>query len=336
MINVGIIGFGYWGPNIVRNIMSIENMKVLQIADVNNDRLKQANKLYPSVILTKDPKNIFENKKIDAVIIATPVSTHFELAYNSLCAGKHTLVEKPLASSSEECLKLIDIADKNKLVLQVDHTFPYTEAVKKIKFLLKSNSLGNLLYYDSVRINLGLFQNDINVIGDLAIHDLSILDFLMGKQPISIVANGMAHHSGQNENIAYVTLIYDDNFIANIHVNWLSPIKIRKILIGCDKKMIVYNDLEPAEKIKIYDKGILSQRDSKQTYQMRVGYRLGDVNSPHLENTEALYAVLDHFKNCISKQSIPITDGLSGLRVIKIIEAATYSMENSGIPVSIS
>ena len=193
--------------------------------------------------------------------------------------------------------------------------------------------MGNLLYYDSVRINLGLFQNDVNVIGDLAIHDISILDYLIGESPNFVVANGVAHHAGQKENIAYITLLYDKNFIANIHVNWLSPIKIRKILIGCDKKMIVFDDLELVEKVKIYDKGIASQKDSEQAYQMRVGYRTGDVNSPHIESTEALHSLLEHFKKCIINHSNPITDGNSGLRVVKVIEAATNSMENYGKPI---
>ena len=333
MINVGLIGFGYWGPNIVRNIMPIEDMNILCIADLNADRLKQAQKLYPSVAVTKNSEDIMNNKKINAVIIATPLASHFTLASNALKAGKHILVEKPLANSSDECSRLIDIARRRNLVLQVDHTFPFTGAIKKIKSLLQSKSLGKLLYYDSVRINLGLFQNDVNVIGDLAIHDISILDFLIGEDPNFVVANGMAHNSEQKENIAYVTLLYDKNFIANIHVNWLSPIKIRKILIGCDKKMIVYDDLELVEKVKIYDKGILSQKDSEQAYQMRVGYRTGDVNSPHIESTEALYSLLEHFKKCVMNNSNPITDGNSGLRVVKIIEAATASMGNLGKPV---
>ncbi len=335
MIYVGVVGFGYWGPNIVRNIMSLEDIEVLCIADQNIDRIKQVKKLYPSILVTQDFNDLLVNKKINAIVIATPVATHFELAYKSLKSGKHTLVEKPLASSSDECLKLIDLANRKNLVLQVDHTFPFTSAVKKIKSLLENQSLGNILYYDSVRINLGLFQNDVNVIGDLAIHDISILDFLMDKQPKSVVANGVAHHFGQKENIAYITLIYDSNFIANIHVNWLSPIKIRKILIGGDKKMIVYDDLEPVEKIKIYDKGVLSQKDIKQAYQMRVGYRLGDVHSPHLQNVEALNSLIKHFKSCIINKSRPLTDGLSGLKVVKIIEAATLSMKNAGKPVSL-
>ena len=333
MINVGLFGFGYWGPNIVRNIMSIEDMNILCISDLNADRLKQAQKLYPNITVTKNSEDIMLNKKIDAVIIATPLASHFNLASKALMAGKHTLVEKPLANSSDECSRLIDIAKRSNLVLQVDHTFPFTGAIKKIKSLLQSESLGKLLYYDSVRINLGLFQNDVNVIGDLAIHDISILDYLIGENPNFVVANGIAHHAGQKENIAYVTLLYDKNFIANIHVNWLSPIKIRKILIGCDKKMIVFDDLELVEKVKIYDKGILSQEDSEQAYQMRVGYRTGDVNSPHIESTEALQSLLEHFKKCIMNHSNPITDGNSGLRVVKVIEAATNSMENFGKPV---
>ena len=332
MINLGVIGFGYWGPNIVRNIMSIEGMKVLQIADLNAERLLSAKKNYPNISITEDLNDILNNKKINSVIIATPVSTHFKIAYDALKSGKNILVEKPLASSSDECLKLIELAERKNLILQVDHTFPYTEAVKKIKLLLDENTLGNILYFDSVRINLGLFHNDVSVIEDLAVHDISILDYLIIKKPKSVIANGVAHVKGQKENIAYITLIYDDKFIANIHVNWLSPVKVRKTLIGCDKKMVVYDDLEPIEKIKIYDKGIKSDLDYKQINEMRVGYRLGDMYSPQLKNVEALNSLLNHFKDCIVNQSTPITDGLSGLRVVKTIESATKSMNNNGRP----
>jgi predicted dehydrogenase len=330
MINIGVIGYGYWGPKIVRNLMKIDDFVIIKIVDLDDQNLLKAKKLYPRLLLSNDINDIINDKNINAVIIATPVSTHFHMAKAALNAGKHTLVEKPLASTSEECKILIDLADKNKLILQVDHIFPYTGAINKIKSLFEEKSLGEPLYYDSVRINLGIFQNDVNVIWDLAVHDLSILDYLFDVEPISLIANGVAHIKKQKENIAYLTLNYQNNFMVNIHVNWLSPVKIRKILIGCDKKMVVYNDLEPTEKIKVYNKGLTENNSSTNLYDMRVGYRLGDIWAPQLDLTEGLYKMLEHFKYCINFDKTPMTSALSGLKVVKIMEAATRSMNNDG------
>ena len=330
MINIGVIGYGYWGPKIVRNIMKIDGFMITKIVDLNKQNLLRAKKLYPRLVLSNDYNDIIKDKNTDAVVIATPVSTHFHLAKAALNAMKHTLVEKPLASTSEECKNLIDLAHTNKLILQVDHIFPYTGAISKIKSLFEDKSLGMPLYYDSVRINLGLFQNDVNVIWDLAVHDLSILDYLFEIEPVSLIANGVAHIKGQKENIAYLTLNYPNNFMVNIHVNWLSPVKVRKILIGCDKKMIVYDDLEPTEKVKVYNKGLTENNHSSNLYDMRVGYRLGDIWAPHLDLTEGLYKMLEHFRYCINLNKKPMTSALSGLKVVKIMEAATRSMDNNG------
>ena len=330
MIGVGIVGLGYWGPNLLRNFAECDGAQVRGVCDLRPDRLTTAAARYPSIEVTRDIAALLRNPAIDAVVIATPVSTHFELAMAALAAGKHVLVEKPLAASSDQGRRMIEEAERRRLVLMVDHTFVYTSAVRKIAGLVSGGELGDLYYYDSVRVNLGLFQHDVNVIWDLAVHDLSIMDHVLGSQPRAVSATGMSHVAGGHENIAYLTLFFDNRLIAHIHVNWLAPVKVRRTLIGGSQRMIVYDDLEPSEKIKVYDKGITVSSDPESVYQMLVGYRAGDMWAPRLDAAEALKTEVAHFVDCIVNGTQPITDGASGLRVVSLVEAASASMEARG------
>ena len=335
MINIGVIGYGYWGPNLVRNFAETKDTRVTFVCDRRADRLKLVQSRYPTVSVNEDPIELINSPQVDAVVISTPVSTHFELAVQALRAGKHVLVEKPMTSTVEEGEKLLEEASKANRVLMVDHTFIYTTAVIKIKELVTSGAMGQLLYYDSVRVNLGLFQHDVNVLWDLAVHDLSIMDFILGEQPEAISATGVAHLNNQPEDVAYITCYLANNLIAHFHVNWMAPVKIRRTLIGGDKQMIVYDDLEPSEKIKIYDKGVSLSGGAEGVYQMLVSYRSGDMWAPNLASTEALKAEAAHFVDCISNGKLPQTDGEMGLRVVKILEAADKSMANRGQPIQL-
>jgi predicted dehydrogenase len=300
---------------------------------------------YPGVETFTDPLALIANPAIDAVAIVTPVSSHYELALQALAAGKHVLVEKPLASTAAQAARLVEEADRRGLVLSVDHTFVYTGAVRKMRELVETDQLGDIYYYDSVRVNLGLFQHDVNVIWDLAVHDLAIMDHVLAEHPVAVAATGMSHVPGSPENIAYLTLFFESRLIAHIHVNWLAPVKVRQTLVGGSRKMIVYDDLEPSEKIKVYDKGITVNGDQagngsgngNARYQMMVGYRTGDVWSPQLDiATEALSLELRHFVGCIQDNTTPLVDGHAGLRVVRLLEAATESMRQSGRPVDLA
>ncbi|AFZ02034.1 Gfo/Idh/MocA family protein [Calothrix sp. PCC 6303] len=330
MINIGVIGYGYWGPNLVRNFSEIPGIEVTTVSDFKPELLAKVGGRYPKIKLTRDCRDIFNDPEIDAVAIATPVSTHFELALAALQAGKHVLVEKPMTVSSEQAMRLIDEAEKRNLVLMVDHTFVYTGAVRKMRDLVVTNALGDIYYYDSVRVNLGLFQHDVNVIWDLAVHDLSIMNYVLPSQPYAVSATGMSHVPGEPENIAYLTLFFAGNLMAHIHVNWLAPVKVRRTLIGGSQKMIVFDDLEPSEKLKIYDKGITLNGNNESVYQMMIGYRTGDMWSPHLDMTEALRTEGLHFIDCIQTGNRPITDGEAGLQIVRILEGATQSMKQQG------
>lgn len=330
MINIGVIGYGYWGPNLVRNFIEMPGVQVKTVSDFNPELLAKAQARYPVIQVTKDCRDIFTDPQIDAVAIATPVSTHFELALAALQAGKHVLVEKPMTTTSEQAKRLIEEAEKRNLVLMVDHTFVYTGAVRKMHDLIATNSLGDIYYYDSVRVNLGLFQHDVNVIWDLAVHDLSIMNYVLPCQPYAVSATGISHVPGEPENLAYLTLFFEKNLIAHINVNWLAPVKIRRTLIGGSQRMIVYDDLEPSEKLKIYDKGITVNGNSESVYQMMIGYRTGDMWSPKLDVAEALKTEGLHFIDCIQKGDRPLTDGEAGLRIVKILEAATQSLKKQG------
>ena len=330
MIGVGIIGLGYWGPNLLRNVADLPGARLVCASDLQPDRLAVTAARYPGIRTTRDAADLIQDPAVDAVAIATPVSTHFDLAMAALEAGKHVLVEKPLSSSCEEGRRLIEEAERRRLVLMVDHTFVYTGAVRKIAALVSSGELGELYYYDSVRVNLGLFQHDVNVIWDLAVHDLSIMDHVLPLKPRAVSATGMSHVAGGHENIAYLTLFFENNFIAHIHVNWLAPVKVRRTLIGGSQRMIVYDDLEPSEKIKVYDRGITVNSHPENVYEMLVGYRSGDMWAPRLEPAEALKTEITHFLDCIERGARPITDGVSGLRVLELVEAASESMASRG------
>ncbi len=335
MINIGVIGYGYWGPNLVRNFAETKDAQVVFVSDKKSDRLNLVKSRFPSVQVSEDPIDLINSPDVDAVVISTPVSTHFDLSMKALQMGKHVLVEKPMTSTVAEGEKLLEAAAKANKVVMVDHTFIYTPAVIKIKELITSGEMGRLLYYDSVRINLGLFQHDVNVLWDLAVHDLSIMDFILGEQPGAVSATGIAHLKGQPEDIAYITCYLQNNLIAHFHVNWMAPVKVRRTLIGGDKQMIVYDDIEPSEKIKIYDKGVSLTGGAEGVYQMLVSYRSGDMWAPHLATTEALKTEAAHFIDCVINNRKPQTDGEMGLRIVKILEAANQSMAKRGQPVQI-
>ena len=334
MIGIGIIGYGYWGPNLVRNFSEAAGAAVRGVCDLQPSRLQRAAARHPGLTTTRQAQELIDDPNIDAVAIATPVSTHFDLAMRALRAGKHVLVEKPLTSTSDEAKQLLDEAAARGLVLMVDHTFVYTGAVRTIKDIVAKGDLGEVYYYDSVRVNLGLFQHDVSVVWDLAVHDLSILDYVLPNRPASVSATGMNHVAGEPENIAYLTLFFPDSLIAHFHVNWLAPVKVRRTLIGGARKMIVYDDIEPSEKIKVYDRGIsVTDAGVEGVYKMLVSYRTGDMWAPRLDATEALSLEAAHFVACIEGTEQPLTDGHAGLRVVRILEAATASMRQQGRPV---
>jgi len=334
-VRIGVVGYGYWGPNLVRNFGDLSDASVAAVADSRPERLDVARRRCPGAELYADPHALITSPAVDAVVIATPVATHFELAYAALRAGKHVLVEKPLASSSAQARALIAEAAARGLVLMVDHTFVYTPAVRRIRELVAAGELGELYYYDSVRVNLGLFQHDVSVLWDLAVHDLSIMDFVLGRRPTALSATGVAHVTGKPENIAYLTMFFEDRLIGHVHVNWLAPVKIRRTLIGGSRRMIVFDDLETSEKIKVYDKGISVDRNSEKLYQALIGYRTGDMWAPQLPVTEALLTEATQFVDCIRTGRTPDTDGEAGLRVVRLLEAATISMAQHGKPVAI-
>jgi len=328
MINIGVIGYGYWGPNIVRNFMGHSDCHVTAVCDENPAALERARKLYPSLELWSAAEVMLRSPKLDAVAVITPVSTHYPFARMALEHGKHVFVEKPFTLNSDEARQLIDLADARNLIIMVDHTFLFTGAVQKMIEVVEAGDLGSLLYYDSTRVNLGLFQHDVNVVWDLAPHDLSIMDYLVPGQAQALVATGMSHYNG-HEDVAYITVYYPDSMIAHFNVNWLSPVKVRMTLLGGERKMLVWNDLEPDEKIKIYDKGI----DVKQpgdVYNLLVSYRSGDMVAPRVPQIEALKAETRYFIDCIQQNQQPHNNGQAGLRVVKMLEAADRSIQERG------
>lgn len=328
MINVGVIGFGYWGPNIVRNFSAIEGAKVVAVCDQGEQSFNRARKAYPNINVSRDCCELLNSPDIDAIAVITPVSTHFDLAKKVLENGKHVFVEKPFTATVAQATELIELAAKKNLTIMVDHTFIFTGAVRKIKQLVDESVLGDLYYYDSMRVNLGLFQSDVNVIWDLAPHDFAIMDYLVKEEPVALTANGKAHVNGL-EDTAYVTVYFNNNLIAHFNVNWLSPVKVRTTLIGGEKKMAVWNDLEADEKIKVYDRGI-EVNNKEGMYKMLVNYRSGDMWSPKVEQLEALKLETEYFVRCIMNSETPINDGQAGLRVVKLLEACDQSLKNSG------
>src|SRR5690606_13505723 len=330
MINIGVIGYGYWGPNLVRNFAELEGANVAAVADLDPKKLEVVKRRYPSAKVTTRVQELLEDPSIHAIAVATPVNTHYELGMAALRAGKHLWVEKPMTETIEQGNELVEEAQKRNLVLLVDHTFIYTGAVRKMHEIVKAGELGKMLYYDSVRVNLGLFQRDVNVISDLAVHDFAILDFLLGEHPVAVSASGINHFPGTPENLAFITLFYDSGLIAHCNVSWLAPVKVRQILVGGSKKMIVYDDLESSEKLKIYDKGVSFTDDPAQIHEMRVGYRTGDMWAPKLDGAEALRVEGEHFVDRIRNGQPPASDGRFGVRVVEVIDAATDSMPRRG------
>ncbi|MDQ1707265.1 MAG: hypothetical protein QOJ88_476 [Pyrinomonadaceae bacterium] len=336
MIKIAVIGYGYWGPNLVRNFMEAPGSTVVAVCDLRPERLTSLSVRYPTITTTTDCNQLFANPDVDAIVVATPVSSHFELAMAALRADKHVLIEKPIAANAEQALELIAEAANRKRMLMVDHTFVYTSAVRKIRELITANALGDIYYYDAVRVNLGLFQHDVNVIWDLAIHDLSIMDYVLPAKATAVSATGISHIPGQPENVAYITLFFDNPQIAHVHVNWLTPVKVRHTLIGGSEKMILYDDLEPSEKVKIYDKGVTLSQSAEAVYEMLVSYRSGDMWAPRLDATEALQTEALHFIDCIENDKQPETDGQAGLRLVRIVEAAEKSLRARGQLVEIN
>lgn len=335
MINVGVIGYGYWGPNLVRNFVANQETAVAMVCDRDQDRLAKVRALYPAIRLTTSVDELIRDAAVDAVIISTPVESHFPLAMAALKAGKHVLVEKPMASTSSQARQLIDEAGRRGLVLAVDHTFVFTAAVRKMHEIIRTDAFGKVRYYDSTRVNLGLFQHDVNVLWDLAVHDLSIMHYILASSPVAVSATGQSHRSDQPEYAAFLTVFFCDETIAHINVNWLSPVKIRRTLVGGERQMIVYDDLETSEKLKIYDKGITVTETPEQVHKLLISYRTGDLWSPNLPATEALAVEAKHFAACINGEETPYAGGEAGLEIVRILEAANESIRNRGAPVSL-
>lgn len=328
MIRVGVIGYGYWGPNIVRNLHGLESTRVEMVCDKSPKALARVRKAYPGVRTASDPAEVLHSSEIDAVAVITPVWTHYELAKMALENGKHVFIEKPFTSNSKQAEELIELAARKNLKIMVDHTFLFTGAVKKIRELTESGALGDLYYYDSLRVNLGLFQHDVSVIWDLAPHDLAIMDHVIKGEPEAIVATGEKHLNGV-EDVAFMTIYFPRNVIAHINVNWLSPVKIRTTLIGGQKKMLVWNDLVADEKVRVYDKGV-DITSGEGIRDLLVSYRTGDMWAPQVEQLEALHVELGYFADCIANDKTPFNDGHAGLRVVRMLEAAEASIQKRG------
>ena len=328
VVKFGVVGYGYWGPNVVRNLDRLDEADVVAVCDKSPAARRKVAKAYPDVLVTDDARDIMSLPDIDAIAVVTPVWTHYELAKAALQNGKHIFVEKPFTTNAAQAEELIELATRKNLKIMVDHTFLFTGAVQKIKQLLQEGALGKLYYYDSTRVNLGLFQHDVNVVWDLAPHDLSIIDHLISQTPEAISATGQTHLNG-HEDVAFITLYFPDKVIAHINVNWLSPVKVRTTLIGGEKKMLVWNDLEADEKIKIYDKGV-NIKTKEGLYNLLVHYRSGDMWAPQIEQVEALTRELSYFVECIAKDKKPMNDGEAGLRVVRMLEAANASIRKRG------
>jgi len=327
-MDIGIIGLGYWGPNLVRNFLSNPTVKRVYGCDKNPARLRFIEEKFSNVILTSDHQQLLQNPSIELIAIAIPVAYHYSVAKQALEAGKHIWVEKPFTASSQEAEELIELAEKKNLRIFVDHTFIYTGAVRKIKETVDKGELGDVIYFDSVRVNLGLFQHDVNVVWDLAPHDLSIMDYVLGKKVKAVCANGIANYYN-HENIAHLSLYFEDNCFAHFHVNWTSPVKIRRMLVGGKKKMLMFDDMENLEKIKIYDSGV-ELENQEGIYNALVQYRIGDMYSPKVSQSEALSLAVKECIDAIQQKRKPLTSGIEGLKVVKILEASEQSIKNRG------
>lgn len=325
----GVLGYGYWGPNLVRNLNLFENTRVKMVADIKNEKLHSLKKLYPHIHVTTDPDIVLNDREIEAVVIATPVSMHFQLAQKALQKGKHVLLEKPMTSTLREAEMLAETAAAKNLTLMVDHTFLYNGVIHKLKDLIMKKELGNIQYIDSTRVNLGLFQTDINVMWDLASHDISIIHYLLNEKPYSVNAYGISHTNNSIENIAYILMNYRSGLIAHIHCSWSSPVKVRQMLIGGDKKMLIYNDIEPTEKIKIYDSGYRI-KDDEHKQSILVDYRTGDIHIPKFETTEPLMLMVKDFYKAVTSGSEPVSGWREGTEVMRVLEAAQLSIQKRG------
>jgi predicted dehydrogenase len=336
MINIGLIGFGYWGPNLARNFNADPYLKLAAICDFSADRLETARRLYPQVKLLGNLDDFYKDTNIDIIAIATPVMSHFALAKRALISGRHVWLEKPMTEKVEQAKELTDLAQKRNKVIFVDHTFVYTGAVRKIKELINQGELGDMIYYDSTRVNLGLFQQDVNVIWDLAPHDISIMDYLMPFKKYEVSANGCFYFGNGIVPKSLLTIYMENNAVAQINVSWVSPVKIRQALIGGTLKMVLYDDNQPSEKIKVYDKGVELDFTKEELYHLKVQYRVGDMYSPKIEDHEALALAASHFVDCVSNGKIPLTDGEAGLEVVKVLVASSESLKKNGVPVKIA
>lgn len=336
MIGIGVIGYGYWGPNLARCANDAQETYLAAVADSSAEALAKAHKRYPGVAAFENWHDLIDHPAVDAVAIATPVRAHFDIALAALSAGKHVLVEKPMTRTAREATILIEEATRRGLTLMVDHTFVFTPAVQKIHELMKQEVVGDVYYYDSTRINLGLFQHDVNVIWDLAVHDLAILDFILGESPTAISATGSRHVPGKPENTAHITLYYNSGTMGHLNVNWLAPVKVRQTLIGGSNRMIVWDDLQPSEKIKVYDCGVKLAGSPEAIHEMLISYRTGDIWSPKLSTREALATEIEHFAACINNRTEPVTSGTSGLRVVEMLEVTSQSLAQHGHPIELS
>ncbi len=336
MIGVGVIGYGYWGPNLVRNFFEAPGCEVRAVCDSSESRLAAARSRLPGIDTTTDAAELIQRDDVDLIVIATPVSSHHPLALSAIGQGKHVLVEKPMASSVAQAQEMIERAREAGVLLMVDHTFVFTGAVEKMRELIASGALGDIYYYDSVRVNLGLLQHDVDVLWDLAVHDLSIMTHVTGRTPVAVSATGAAHVPGRPEDVAFMSLLFDDTMIAHVHVNWLAPVKVRRTLVGGSKRMIVYDDLEPSEKIKVYDSGITVQDPGVEDLrEILVSYRTGDMVAPKLSMHEGLRKEAEHVLACVRGDERPLVPGEAGLDVVRILAAASASVARGGSPVQL-
>ena len=330
MLTAAVIGCGYWGPNLIRNFVQFPGVRMKTAVDLNKERLRHIAQLYPSVSTTSDSDAVFQDAEVDMVLIATPVTTHHPLARKALMAGKHVLVEKPMAASTEEGRDLVQLAHDRNLVLMAGHTFLYTAAVNKIKELISSGELGHIYYISTTRVNLGLFQEDINVVWDLAPHDISILNYILGAEPETVSATGQAYIQSGIEDVAFLNLTYPGDIVAHMHVSWLNPDKIRRITVVGSKKMLVYDDVSTTEKIRVYDKGVTVQPHYDTFGEFQLSYRFGDIYTPRLDDNEPLKNECQHFVHCIQKGERSRSDGHTGLAVVHVIEQACDSIRRNG------
>lgn len=335
MIRIGLVGFGYWGPNLARAFSETETATVEMIADSSASARERAARRHPSARLTADWRDLLTDGAVDAIVVATPADTHFDIGIAALRASKHVLIEKPLAETPVKARLLVEEAARRGLTLMVDHTFVYTGAISSIKEMIDSGQIGDIYYYDSTRVNFGLFQRDVNVIWDLAVHDFAILNHLLAARPVAISASAAGFVADSPESMAHLSIYFDDGALAHLNVNWLAPVKIRQTLIGGSRQMVIYDDMQTSEKVKVYDRGIALSDDPRQTRDRMISYRIGDMHAPALSAKEALLTEAQEFVRCVETGARSLTDGESGLRVVEMLDAATRSMRMRGRPIDL-